>query len=274
MKLGISTYAFRWELEEMPAEVETFRYFIEKTKKLGGEVFQICDQDQIESFSEAELKEVAEAAQEHGIELELGTQGIHQERIEKYAKMARTLHAKTLRTMVHRQAKNSNNPSIDEAKEWLKRLLPVLEENDVKIALETYEPIQTDDLVEIVKDVNSPYVGICLDPGNSISELEFPGQVIDKAVPFVTNVHLKDFVFTRKDKSIGFDLIGSPVGEGQLDVPYLLKKLNEAGKNPNAIVELWLPYQGTKEETVKVQDQWIEDSLSNVQKLQEKTTVN
>ncbi|WP_090927659.1 sugar phosphate isomerase/epimerase family protein [Salibacterium qingdaonense] len=263
MKLGISTYAFRWEIDEMEPGLETILHFVRKTKELGGEVFQICDHPPIEYLEEEELLQVKEAADNEGIELEAGTQGITPDHIRKYIHIARVLGAKTLRTMVHSK---EAHPSMAEAKEWLKDVVPELEEHGVKIALETYEPIKTRDLVDIVEEVGSPHIGICLDPGNSISELEFPRDVIDQGTAYATNVHLKDFVFQRKDKSIGFDLIGAPVGEGQLDVAYLLESLQKEDIQVNAIVELWLPFQDSVQETIDVEDEWMERSLKNMKK--------
>ncbi|WP_158735827.1 sugar phosphate isomerase/epimerase [Alteribacillus sp. YIM 98480] len=261
MKVGISTYAFRWEVEKLPKEPQTLKHLISKTKTLGGEVFQICDYDEIVEFSEQEVKDISLYAEQQGIELELGTQGIHPDHLKTYAVVASWLKAATLRSMVH--SKNTK-PSNEEAVHWLKESLDSLIENNVKIALETYEPVKTKDLVEIVEEVNHPHVGICLDPANSISELEMPNDVIDNVIHHSTNVHLKDFIFIRKDRTIGFDLIGTPVGEGQLDLEYLLNSLNGVSQTPNGIIELWLPYQGSMEETIKVEDEWIQKSIKNM----------
>ena len=66
------------------------------------------------------------------------------------------------------------------------------------IGLETYEQVSTDDLIQVVEGVGSPFLGVCLDPANSVARLELPVDVIDRTAPFVVNMHVKDFTFTRQ----------------------------------------------------------------------------
>ncbi|RBW68377.1 sugar phosphate isomerase/epimerase family protein [Bacillus taeanensis] len=265
MKIGISTYALRWEWEfvdkiENPLDIYGLLY---RVKELGAEAFQICDYPPIEEMSTGELQAFKEKAKELGIELELGTQGVYPDHLLKYLKIANALEVKVLRTMVHDKV---HQPSIAQAEEWLKKILPSFELSGVKIALETYEPVKTSDLVSIVKSINSSYIGICLDPGNSISELEFPDAVIENTAPYVTNCHLKDFVFKRREGSIGFNLLGAPVGDGQLNLDFLLETLKKEGKTVNGIIELWLPFTESAEKTAQLQTEWIQKSIANMKK--------
>ena len=46
--------------------------------------------------------------------------------------------------------------------------------------------------------IDSPYLGICSDPANSVAALELPADVIDRVAPYVVNMHIKDFAFTRR----------------------------------------------------------------------------
>lgn len=258
MKVGISTYAYRWELEKLPPAPETIIHLLEKTREAGGEVFQICDYEPIETFSEVELRKIRSKAEELNIELELGTQGVEFEHLKFYIDLAAFLEVRTIRSMVHSRR---TKPDIKTAADWLRKLLPLLEKNKVTLALETYEPVQTKNLVELVEEISHPAVGICLDPANSLAELEVPDQVIERVLPYVTNVHLKDFIYQRKDRTIGFDLIGTPVGEGQLDLKFMLNQVKTLKRPLNGIIELWLPAQETMEQTLKVQDDWIVRSV-------------
>lgn len=266
MKIGVSTYAYRWawgEHEQLKNPLTLFD-MIDKTKQFSAEVFQICDYPLIEEMDHQALVELKEYAHSHQIELEVGTQGIEPSHLEKYVNIAKVLESKVIRTMVHDQV---NSPSIEQAKQWLNSSVDLLEEAGISIALETYEPVKTKDLIEIVQDVNSEKIGICLDPGNSISELEFPDDVIRNTAPYVTNVHFKDFRFTRRAGSVGFNLLGSPVGEGQLNLEYLLETIEKHGKNVNGVIELWLPFTETIDKTIELQNQWIERSVQNLQNM-------
>nr|BFF24635.1 hypothetical protein GCM10025732_26000 [Glycomyces mayteni] len=44
------------------------------------------------------------------------------------------------------------------------------------LALETYEQVATEKLVELVSAAGSPNIGVCLDPANVVARLEHPGK--------------------------------------------------------------------------------------------------
>ena len=41
-----------------------------------------------------------------------------------------------------------------------------------------------------------------------------------------------------------------------------LQALNEAGRSPNAILELWVPQQETLEATIAMEQAWAEESIA------------
>ena len=71
------------------------------------------------------------------------------------------------------------------------------EQAGVTLALETYEQVPTAALIELVTTIDSPRLGICLDPGNTVANLEHPDDVTRRCAPYVKNWHVKDFDFTR-----------------------------------------------------------------------------
>ena len=88
--------------------------------------------------------------------------------------------------------------------------MPRYEAAGVTVALETYEQVPVDTLIDIVQQVDSPALGICLDPGNCVAALETPTSTIERTAPYVRNLHVKDFAFSRKDGWVGFTFAGSP----------------------------------------------------------------
>jgi sugar phosphate isomerase/epimerase len=109
--------------------------------------------------------------------------------------------------------------------------------------------------------VDSPYLGICSDPANTVAALESPREVIDAVAPYVLNMHIKDFAFSRKEGWVGFTYSGAPLGEGLLDYDYMAGKLQPKERNINQIVEHWLPWQDSEEETIRRENQWTQQSL-------------
>jgi sugar phosphate isomerase/epimerase len=66
---------------------------------------------------------------------------------------------------------------------------------------------------------------------------------------------------------MGFAIEGTPAGRGRLDVPWLLRTLKEAGRDPNAILELWTPPEPTVEKTVAREDAWAAESIAYLRTL-------
>lgn len=248
----------------------TVQDMLKKTKEFGAEVFQICDYAPIEEMSESELHAIADEAKRLNIELELGTRGVHPDHLKKYLKIANTLGVKMVRTMINDK---NHSPSIEQGAKWIKEQVQNYEDSGVTIALETYEQLKTSELVKLVQLIDSPYVGICLDPGNCIAALETPVQVIQATTPYVKNLHVKDFTFSRKDGWVGFSLIGCPLGQGSLDLDYMLDSLARDHKDPNAIIELWLPFTETIENTIQLENEWVQQSVGYLKNVLEKRKI-
>ncbi|WP_370459696.1 sugar phosphate isomerase/epimerase family protein [Oceanobacillus sp. AG] len=259
MKLGTSTYAFFWHLSEQNPIPSSLTELLKLTKKMGGEVFQICDYPQVEKMSEKELKQIVELAKDLDIELELGTRGVAPEHLHNYLRIAQILNVKVLRTMFHTA---DDKPTNEEIYKRLTTVMPEYENAQVKIAIETYEQVPTKEIVDIIKRINNPYLGVCLDPGNTVAALEHPNDVINQTAPYVKNLHVKDFTFSRKDGWVGFTLSGCPLGEGLLDLNYMIDALKKEKRDVNAIIELWLPFIENIEKTLKLEKEWIQTSIN------------
>jgi hypothetical protein len=60
---------------------------------------------------------------------------------------------------------------------------------------------------------------------------------------------------------MGFVIECTPAGQRRLDIPWLLGKLHDFGRDPNAILELWTPPVGTLPETIAREDAWAIESI-------------
>ncbi|GAB3905776.1 hypothetical protein GCM10028803_37140 [Larkinella knui] len=106
---------------------------------------------------------------------------------------------------------------------------PVLRKHKVKLAVENHKDWRAGELVEILKQMNSEWIGVTLDFGNSIALLEDPMEVVQTLSPYVFTTHVKDMgVAAYPD---GFLLSEVPLGKGILDLPKMValcKKHNPA----------------------------------------------
>ena len=258
MAIGLGTYAYFWRgSDEVPHPLK-LEAMLEETAELGGKVFQICYYPKVESCTPAELERLRQRAEGLGIVLELGTRGLETPLLTRYLELARALDARFVRTLFNSA---TLNPSFDEAKELLERVLPRYAEHGVRIGLETYEQVPVQMLIDMVEQVNSPSLGICLDPANTVAGLEMPRDVINRTAPHVINLHVKDFAFRRREGWVGFTLEGSPLGEGLLDYAYERLTVRPEERGISQIIEHWLPWLSNAEETCRAEADWTRTSI-------------
>ena len=258
MAIGLSTYAFFWRSSAAAPRPVGLREMLDETAGLGASVFQICDYPAIESMPAAELRAVREHAAALGITLELGTRGISTERLERYRELASALDVRFVRSMLNAKG---HQPSPDEAVGLLRAELPRYQDQGLTLGLETYEQVATSDLVDVVRAVASPQLGVCLDPGNCVARLETPDHVIAEVAPYVVNMHVKDFAFTRADGWVGFSLTGCPLGEGLLDYDGMIRAVRPGEKGISQVVEHWLPRADSMLQTCRTEQEWTRHSV-------------
>jgi 3-oxoisoapionate decarboxylase len=102
---------------------------------------------------------------------------------------------------------------------------PILKKHKVKLAIENHKDWRTEDLLEIMKLMQSEWVGITLDTGNSISLLEDPMYVVESLAPYAFSVHLKDMAVDEYEN--GFLLSEVPLGEGMLDMNKMITTIKK-----------------------------------------------
>jgi sugar phosphate isomerase/epimerase len=259
--IGLGTYAFYWQWQPVVDHPLTLSEMVDQTAAAGAEVFQICDHPAVEQLPDRDLDALRRRADEVGVALELGTRGIGADHLARYLVLAQRLGARLVRSMINSA---DHRPDREEALTLLGSAVPAYEGAGVTLALETYEQVPVATLVEVVEAVGSPALGICLDPANCVAALELPLDTIARTAPWVRNVHVKDFHFTRQAGWVGFSLIGCPLGEGLLPYDALLEAVQPEQRGLSQIVEHWLPWQGDAASTVALEQQWTAQTLSHL----------
>lgn len=251
--IGLGTYAFFWQHSERAPEPLDLPGMLHRTHDLGVGLFQICDYLPLLAHSAAEVREVRAVADDLGIQLELGTRGVEIEHLASFLELAEVLGVTLVRSMVNTA---EHRPTMAEAEQLLRATLPEYEGAGVTLALETYEQVSSADLVSLVESVGSPSLGICLDPANSVAALELPREVVERTAPYVANIHVKDFRFTRRGGWVGFTLEGAELGTGLLDYDHLVSTVQPEARGINQIIEHWLPWNDTFEATAEIENSW------------------
>jgi sugar phosphate isomerase/epimerase len=103
---------------------------------------------------------------------------------------------------------------------------PVAARHGVRLAVENHKDWRCDELIAILKRIDSAHVGACVDTGNSIALLEDPDEVVDALAPWALTSHLKDMGV--QEYARGFLLSEVPLGTGFLDIRRMVKALRAA----------------------------------------------
>jgi 3-oxoisoapionate decarboxylase len=254
MTIGLSTYSFFWQWHATADRPLSLTDMLARTQEWGADLLQICDYPAVEEYDGGQLLALSQEAGRRGVGLELGTRGIGVEHLERYLGLARRLDVRLVRSMVPAS-------EADDAEVLLRAVLPSYERAGVVLALETYEQISTARLVDVVESLDSPALGVCLDPANCVAALEHPRDTVERTAGHVVNLHVKDFSFSRQAGWVGFTLAGAPLGEGLLDLEHLFARVRPEERGISQVVEHWLVWQGDSATTCRVEDDWTRHSL-------------
>lgn len=258
MTIGLGSYAYFWQqsdrVDQPLSLIDAFR----DTREQQVTLFQICDYAPLMQMSRAEIQDAAAAARDLGLVIELGTKGIEPSHLETMLRLADAFDSVLVRSMLYGP---QSRPSLDQADHMLRAALPGYESAGVTLALETYEQVATDDLVQLVEQIGSDHLGICLDPANVVARLELPRDCVVAAAPHVVDVHVKDFAFARQEGWVGFTYSGAAMGTGLHDYRHLRDVVRPDQRGINQIVEHWLPWQGDASATITTEREWTRITL-------------
>jgi sugar phosphate isomerase/epimerase len=267
MQLGISSYTYPWAAGipgYEPPEPLTALGLLDKAAALGVSVVQICDNMPLDRLTRPGLDDLKKQAADNGLLIEVGTRGSAPEHLLAYLDLAQRLGSSIVRVVVDTA---DDQPSDYEVVRRLQTVAPRFGEAGVALAIENHDRFSADTFGEIVEMLHVPHIGICLDTANSFGAGEGWTDVTVGLASYVVNLHIKDFVIRRVSHQLGLTIEGRPAGQGQLDVPWLLQTLEDAGRDPNAILELWTPPEANLEDTIRKEDEWARESITYLRTL-------
>lgn len=272
MLLGIGSYMFRYAVGTdffKPKEPLNPVTLVEKAKEFKVDLVQFAENLPLDDYNDSVLIKAKEKAQRLNIKLEVGTAGATEKRLTRYLEIANLLEANLLRITIH---SSDCHPTKEEAINVLRKVLPAYEASNVAIALENHFTMSSEDLVDVVKQVNHPLVGVCLDTANSIVQQEWPMETVHKLGDHANSLHLKDYKISAHPRGIGVTVEGAPLGEGDQNINAILDYVKEKQLNVNVILEQWMPEAGTKEATIKQEEEWVRKSVEAARKFLEQRT--
>lgn len=207
--------------------------FLEHCHRLGAGGVQVG----IGTKDQAYIAKLRGRAEDYGMFLE-GSTALPRDRadVERFAAEVRTAKlagAKLIRTVMiggrryeSFDAAEAFRQALGRGRESLQLAEPVAAAEQIHLAVENHKDQRLDEMLASLKQIDSEYVGVCVDTGNSIALLEDPMEVVKAYTPWAMSCHLKDMAVGPY--ADGFLLSEVPLGEGMLDLAEMVALLRRA----------------------------------------------
>jgi hypothetical protein len=261
MKLGISTSTYPWAIGlpgAKPAKPLRALQLLEKARELGVGVVQFGPNLPLEGLSEPELREVVKHADAWKIDLEMAMVGIDPGRLRQHLQFAKRLGAILLKTSPQRP--DGEIPTRMEMSNGLRAVMDELDRGEISLAIDNSR-VPAQELNELLGSIRSPWLGAALDTATPLG-IPQGWQISVRVLAHRTLcLNLKDFVVQPGPHGMGFEIKGSPMGKGQLNIAWLMESVAALRVEPSALLESWTPGQKTLEETIALEDAWARQGV-------------
>lgn len=237
MGIVVHSYAFRWNSKVESTQYPAFTnalHLLAHSHELGAGGIQVG----VNGWTQDFVKKIRDVREKLGLYLEgsiaLPKTAADVPLFEKEVIAAKEAGAQVLRTVClngRRYETFASEAAFQAFKtqslQSLRLAAPIVKKHQVKLAVENHKDWKAAELVEIIKGISSPWVGVTLDFGNNVSLLEEPMSVIQTLAPYAFSTHVKDMGLGEYEQ--GFLLSEVPLGSGIIDLPAaieLCKKWN------------------------------------------------
>jgi len=260
MKVGIDSYCFHrffgevYPDQEAPAKNMTMEDFLDRARKLGvdGVSLESCF---FPSFEKSWLTELKSKLDEYKFDrvyawghpdgLERGKNHDAYKDMLEHIPRAKAIGADVMRvvgsSLMFRH--EPHGPQIDALAEMFKQAVKVAKDNEVKLAVENHIDFTADEILRLLENVGSEYLGLNFDTGNFLRLLDDPVKGMEKLAKHVYATHVKDLFPDKKASPTDwFFFAGVPVGKGLIDNEALARLLKKAGYNGFLAVEIDHPH--------------------------------
>jgi sugar phosphate isomerase/epimerase len=125
---------------------------------------------------------------------------------------------------------------VSESRRSLAAALPLLDKYKIPLGLENHKDWTADELLALLKQFPSEYLGVCLDFGNNISLLDSPMETIEKLAPYAVSTHLKDMAVAPYAEGI---LLSEVIlGTGHIDLLRAVRLIRKAKPGTRMTLEM------------------------------------
>ena len=256
MKIGIDSYCFHryfgevYDNQQDPGKRITYEDFLQRAIELGvdGVSLETCFFESREESYFQKLREIMDrgnlecvVAWGHLDGLEGGKNLEAAKDMESHFRTCEILGAKVMR-MVGSSLSFRNEPhrpQMERIAKIMKESAKRAEDRGVKFAMENHFDFTADEMLEIFEDVGSDHFGMTYDTGNALRIGDEPVKTAKKMAKHIFATHTKDVAPVYGADPQDWDYFASvPVGSGVIDMPALVKALEESGYDGLFAVEI------------------------------------
>jgi sugar phosphate isomerase/epimerase len=273
MKVGIDSYCFHrlfgevYPGQDAPEKILTFEGFMDKVDQMGidGLSLESCF---IPRFTDDYLKGIQSWLDRHQYDrvyawghpdgLEGGQNEKAYDEMIEHIDYAEKIGAKVMRvvgsSLMFRFL--PHEPQLEILSDMFSRATKIAAQKGIKLAVENHIDYNSDEILQLVKNVNSPYFGVNFDSGNFLRVLDDPIQAMEKLAPYVLATHIKDMIPVKGvpvNEWYFFSCV--PTGKGLIANDRLAKLLAQNGYEGFLAVEIdFLHPNYTNQEEAVVQE--------------------
>jgi 3-oxoisoapionate decarboxylase len=126
--------------------------------------------------------------------------------------------------------------AVAESHEKIDTALRIVEKHQVPLAIENHKDWTADEMVALMKEKASRWLGVCVDTGNNIALLDDPMALVEALAPYAISTHIKDMAVAPYPD--GFLLSEMPLGEGMLDMRRIVDTIRRARPETRLTLEM------------------------------------
>lgn len=256
MKVGIDSYCYHrffgevYPQQERPDRTMTLEDFLDRAHELGvdGVSLESCF---IPNKDAGYLRGVRDVLDDWGMDrvyawghpdgLEGGrNREAYTEMIDSF-EHARRVGAKVMRVVGSslRFRNEPHGPQIERLTAMFREAVRVAQDFGIRMAVENHIDFTADEMLRLLADVGSPYLGINFDTGNFLRLLDDPVRGMEKLAKYVYATHIKDLKVERGVAADEWYFFSStPVGDGVVDNLQLARLLKQSGYEGFLAVEI------------------------------------
>lgn len=174
------------------------------------------------------LRQIRALVEELGLYIEIDTNQSDITNLERGLNVCEAVGSKILRTY---QIPENSVIDTDKAVRILQEIEPRCRETGVRIAFENHEFQTAGEVLEIVRRVDSEWIGAFCDNGNGMMMWENPDETVEKLAPHAFTNHFKDHVIIEEN---GQPIVaGVTLGQGSMDLQKHFRMLAQSMDHVN-----------------------------------------